>query len=316
MKRYFGFLLAFAVAWWAPNAIAAPGTLYVANGGGNSVLTFAIPTGGPSNVLIPNGTGGLQNTRGITFGPGGDLFVTSQGTTGAGEVLRYNSSTGAFLGVFATTADTDPFGLRFGPDGSLYVANILSNSVSRFSSSGTLLGTFVPGGSGGLFAPRDLIFNSEGDLLVSSLSGSVLRYSGSTGAFEGVFAANVDPRGLTFGPGGDLFVASFGTNDVRRFNGVTGANEGTFASGGGLLGPVGLAFGPDGDLYVSAFTNGEVLRYSPTGAFVDIFESGGGLSSPRLMAVAAIPEPNELLLLTAGIAALAIFARRRRPARC
>ena len=40
-------------------------------------------------------------------------------------------------------------------------------------------------------------------------------------------------------------------------------------------------FGPDGHLYVSSNNSGEVKRYHGiTGAFMDTFASGGGLSFP------------------------------------
>lgn len=96
------------------------------------------------------------------------------------------------------------------------------------------------------------------------------------------------PTSATFGPGGDLFVASFETDQVLRFDGATGAYEGIFVTAnlGGLNGPdAGTKFGPDGFLYVPSFFNDRVLRYDHTGAFVDTFIPfrEGGLRQPRDM---------------------------------
>ncbi len=78
-----------------------------------------------------------------------------------------------------------------------------------------------------------MTFGPDHDLYVSSrISGQVLRYSGSSGAFLEVFATpgGNGPQGLTFGPGGDLFVANSSTDLVVRFDGTTGAALGAFAT--------------------------------------------------------------------------------------
>jgi hypothetical protein len=50
---------------------------------------------------------------------GGDLFVSSVGTD---SVLRYNGTTGAFVGTFTGAPAAFPEGVIFGPDGNLYVS--------------------------------------------------------------------------------------------------------------------------------------------------------------------------------------------------
>ena len=93
-----------------------------------------------------------------------------------------------------------------------------------------------------------------------------------------------NPKDLTVGPDGNLYVASAGTNSVLKYNASTGQFLSTFvASGsGGLQTPFGVAFGPDGDLYVSSQSN-SILHYKgSTGAFVGTFVASGvgGLDSP------------------------------------
>jgi IPTL-CTERM motif len=65
----------------------------------------------------------------------------------------------------------------------------------------------------------------------------VLRYNGTTGAFLNAFVAAGSgglsaPIGLVFGPDGNLYVASRGTNQVLRYNGTTGAFLNAFVAGG------------------------------------------------------------------------------------
>lgn len=136
-------------------------------------------------------------------------------------------------------------------------------------------------------------FGSDGNLYVSSsLTDSVLRYNGQTGAFIDTFATEEkgsEPDGLSFGPDGNLYIANFRTNNILRYNGKTGAFIDTFvpSGSGGLNGPVKPIFGTDGNLYVSGLNSNNILRYDgKTGAFIDTFipAGRGGLNGAGFLA--------------------------------
>ena len=99
------------------------------------------------------------------------------------------------------------------------------NSIIQFDDHGNLLGDFVAPGAGGL----------------------------------------TDPQGITFGPDGDLFVASHtgipGTNAVLRFDGLTGDFVEVFASLPDMVWPAEINF-RNGHLYVSDFSFGATGRVS------------------------------------------------------
>jgi len=124
----------------------------------------------------------------------------------------------------------------------------------------------------------------------------VLSFDLKTGAFNERFskphlsytAAGINddglnqPFGLIYDPGGNLLVASYGTDSVRRYDGRTGVFIDTFACGHHLVQPRNIVYGPDGNLYVTS-GNHRVLRFDgKTGSFIDTFvaPSSGGLNDP------------------------------------
>jgi DNA-binding beta-propeller fold protein YncE len=276
---------------------ASSSDLLVGSFNTNEVLRYDGHTGAFLAAFVTAGSGGLSGTGFLTFGPDSNLYV---GRSFTKEILRYDGRTGAFLGVFIPAGSGGlggPLGLVFGSDGNLYVADAPQNGILRYNGqTGAFLGVFVPTGSGGLLAPDGIIFGPDGNLYACSANHQILRYDGNTGAFLGVFASGDSffrPGGLVFGPDGNLYVTSIlFTNKILRFDGHTGTLLGVFAT---FDAPgVGLVFGPDGNLYVGNVTSNQVLRFDASGAFLDVFASGGGLSGPTRHSLA----PRQLTALS------------------
>jgi len=84
-----------------------------------------------------------------------DLLVSSNLTN---EVLRYEETTGGFLGVFASGSGlSGPSGLVFGPDNNLYVGSLNTNDVLRYDgTTGAFIDVFTSGG--GLDLPTFITF--------------------------------------------------------------------------------------------------------------------------------------------------------------
>ena len=141
---------------------------------------------------------------------------------------------------------------------------------------------------------------SAQNLFVSSTNTkSVLEYDGETAAFERKFARGgglIEPEGLEFGPGGDLYVASR-SNEILRYDGEKGNFKGVFASHEFLVDPAGIAFcGPDNDLYVASGLSedgqegNQILRFDGgTGAFETVVDpaNAAGLSDPEAVVCGA-----------------------------
>src|SRR5205823_12407504 len=87
----------------------------------------------------------------------------------------------------------------------------------------------------------------------------------------------VDPVSMTYGPDGNLYVASSATQSITRYGGQSGVFIDTFIpnQSGGLGTAYDMTFGPDGNLYVADRYKG-VLRYNgSTGAFLGIWGASG-----------------------------------------
>jgi sugar lactone lactonase YvrE len=81
----------------------AAGNLYVSSSSGDKVAKFQGPLGASPGTLIGDfiatAYGGIDNPQGIAFGPDG-LFYVANAVPGAGKILRYNATTGAFVDEF------------------------------------------------------------------------------------------------------------------------------------------------------------------------------------------------------------------------
>jgi len=309
-------------------------TLLVASVATNAILYYdssGAPTGTVARGISTPTDGGMAMT------PAGDLIVASVNDN---DLAQFDGSNGGVVRKFFDACPTSlaaPFDVAVGPDGNVYTTCTGSDAVHRFTPTGTPLGFFVSGGSGGLVYPRGLAFGPNGNLFVTSgFTGEVLQYDGTTGVFVNVFVDSggngggaMDPYGMTFHQGA-LFVASYYFDDVKRFNATTGEFVSTFVTSGsgGLSGPTAVEFGPDGNLYVTSYDDDAIRRYSgTTGAFLSTFvtSGSGGLDGPidfGFPAASQGPPPVPALsqiglsvLIATFVLAGARRARRGAPAR-
>lgn len=187
---------------------------------------------------FPTGSAGLAFASGVTVGPDGNIYVSSQGT---GQILFYSGITGAPLtqpapgstmGVFATLVDATspmpgPSHLLFGPDGHLYVSDFNSTRVRKFN-----------GTTGAVMPDAGTAFTQAG--------------------------------GLAFGPDGDLYIGDFsGANVIRMHNGIPQIFVAPQA--GGLFTPTSLLFTAKGELLVVDVYGNQVLKYDSNGQPVPRF---------------------------------------------
>lgn len=79
------------------------GSFYITTETGNAVQKRNALNGVNQGNFVAAGSGGLQTPIGMAFGGDGFLYVTSSNH----KILKYNATTGAFVGVFADNTTSD-----------------------------------------------------------------------------------------------------------------------------------------------------------------------------------------------------------------
>ncbi|MBW4471328.1 MAG: PEP-CTERM sorting domain-containing protein [Stenomitos rutilans HA7619-LM2] len=311
--------------------IGPDGNVYVSSGGDSGLNLFNAAYPQDSAVLrysltgeflgVAASGGGLTRPYGNAFGPDGSLYVSSFRTN---EILRYDSISGAFLGVFASDNNgglgslnglNGPNGLLFGPDGSLYVttegtANDAKGDLAFAYASQVL--RYSPEQVSGLAPTTTPSVFADQPALLSETPGFI------------------SLLGLALSPTEDsLYVSDFAAG-VRQYDlegnllSVLSTNyTGTIPSSN-FIGSLTFGSGANSDdLYVIGFdyTNanlGSVLAYAGAQGSADTFSgdlfTSGGLIRPIgvVATTAAVPEPSTVAGLLLGLGGLGLARLRQR----
>jgi sugar lactone lactonase YvrE len=185
----------------------------------------------PSKSASPVATLPTPKPSGSSESPNPDGTLRGVVSTLAGGSKGYSDGKGI------TAAFDGISGLALGPDGNLYVADSGNNVIRKVSPDGvvtTVAGRGVGYANGkGIDAkfngPSDLAFGPDGNIYVSdtlnncirrmSTSGDVTTLAGTLSAGfkdSGPYAVFTTPKGLAFGPDGNLYVADSGNNAIRK----------------------------------------------------------------------------------------------------
>jgi DNA-binding beta-propeller fold protein YncE len=280
-------------------AVAADGTVYVADAGDAQRLRAISPAGVVSTVA-----GGAA---GFTDGPG--------------SAARFST----------------PSGLAIGVDGTVYVADTGNHAIRRVSPEGvvtTLAGDGVPGHRDGAGAqarfngPLGVAVHPDGRVLVADTyndrirviapDGAVSTLAGDTspGLLDGPAAeARFDtPSGVAVDLLGHVLVADTGNDVIRAIDpaGVVSTRTGPFEAGLGR--PIGLAVSAAGEIYITD-ERGRIVEVAADGSARVLAGSSAGFRDGtghearfRRPAGVAVAGPEHLVVADAGNALIRVLA--------
>jgi len=210
-----------------------PGGNILVSGRGNSAVLMYDKFSGSFINSFTNGYA-LDNPTKITFGPDGNLYVSQWGTANQ-KVVRFNGTTGNFVSEFTQSLNL-PLGHTWDSEGNLYVACYGSRDVRKFDTSGNFISIFTE--SGYLQGPANLWFdNNENLFVVDWITGSVVQFNASSGAFIRIFVSGLqNAEGYSFGPDSNLYICDWSQNNIKKYA-PNGSFLGIFTNQGNLLAP-------------------------------------------------------------------------------
>lgn len=219
------------------------------------------------------------------------IYVVDQG---ANTIRKYDSASGAYLGLFASTGLSEPTSLAFDSAGNLFVANYGNNSIVKFTPGGEYSVFASYQSDRNLLAPQGLVFDKAGNLYVANWFGNTIEKFTPQGVGS-LFARGLNyPADLAFDGAGNLYVANNGTSTVLKFT-PQGLSS-VFATSPGWYDPQGLAFDCAGNLYVANVNSHDIQKVTPQGV-ASVFASG--LTAPLSL---AFDGAGNLFVVSEGVA--------------
>ena len=205
---------------------------------------------------------GAPNSAAI--GPDGNLYVSDDD---ANNIKIYDPATSALIRTIGTSGAGDgqlsePSGIAFSTNGTLYIADSGNNRIEEFSSAGAYIGQFGSYGSGnGQFDyPIDVAVDDSGDVYVADRWNSRIEKFDRNGTYISQFGA-------------------VGSGD-GQFNGLSA-----------------IAFDSHGDLYATDSYNYRIEKFDRNGTYISQFGTqsnicdgttdDGSFCSPTIMAIDA-----------------------------
>jgi sugar lactone lactonase YvrE len=237
---------------------------------GGNIWTKGLNDGRFTGDGGPASGASLNNPAGLAVGADGVLYIADKGNrrvrrvgrNGVITTLAGGGKPADKLGDGGPAMDAAlcfPERIALGPDGSLYIADVMNHRIRRVTPAGTIT---TAAGSGPAAQMGDAFFSGDGGPAIEARLSS--------------------PQGVAVGPDGTLYLADSDNRRVRhvRPDGTIvtiaggGVGDGGPALEASLEGPQGIALAPDGGLYVADTWNHRIRKVDPLGTITTVAGDG------------------------------------------
>ncbi|HXR96979.1 MAG TPA: hypothetical protein VN709_03965 [Terriglobales bacterium] len=286
----------------APLILAAPAAIMArvperALSGQVEMATDDGAVAGPNLVVAVQIADNLHPVCNPALDPEGNIWATLSGTRGQKTPVSIYRIDANYTVSAWSSALTNPSGLAFDREGTLFASSRHDGAVYRLAANGT-----ATLHAGGLGIATGIAFDSAGDLYVGDRSGTIFKIDAQRSTF--VFATlepSVAAYHLAFGPDNYLYVSGPTTSSFDAIWRISPSGEvSTFFRGLGR--PQGIAFDANGDLYAVASHAGRcgVIRITPAGVAECVLSGHSlvGLAFAPALAPAPAAPGSSLILAT------------------
>lgn len=271
MKSHIQSIIAMALAFQLGSTAISRADLYITYG--STKLGLFTDAG----VFVRDFATDLSNPQGVAVDSAGNVFVSDFGN----KRIRMYDKFGNFVRDVMNNSysgGSTPFGLSLDSSGNLYASVVLGNApiinqLLKWNPAGTnqvlAYGNYGPTYEG-------LFYDAPNDRLLTTLQANVIQsFDGTTLANTAGGGLSANARGLTVGPGGNIYAADLGGVIWQTLPDLSGAS---FASNpGGNLTDVKFF---NGEFYVADNTGGTIKRYDTSWNLL----GSAAVSSPAYLA--------------------------------
>jgi len=212
--------------------------------------------------------------------------------SGSNERVIITSESGTFITSFGGEGEGDgefrwANGIDVDKNGNIYVADVRSNRVQKFTSNGIFITSYgSPELSSGMFySPNGIAVNDKHVYVTQiyyvsriqkfDLFGSFIKL---WGLYEPVNYQFDDPQLVSLDPNGNVFIVEKNNHLVKKFN-----SEGTYLLTWGTLGselgqfesPVGITINDSGQVYVADTGNNRIQKFTNNGGYLGSWGTEG-----------------------------------------
>ncbi|HEY1922433.1 MAG TPA: hypothetical protein VGG44_06680, partial [Tepidisphaeraceae bacterium] len=299
-------------------SVDAAGDMAIADFAG---AVYWIPAGSPAGTKPTSIGSGFAKPAATAFDANGNLYVADFTNNNIVEIPNVGGTLAPASQVtlipatatFAGKALSEPSGLGFGPDGTLYIADFGNSRLVSWNPNNGQSAIPVTG----LKSPWGVAVDSANDIFIADTGNGNVLVTWASGATSTLAPAGVTkPWGVAVDPSGSLLVSDKATGNIVRV-----PNEsGTLTVADSLLveknpdSALGIALDALGDLYTSDATGQAVYAIQRTAAAIDfgtivdgnasapvtVYVESAGNEAATLATPAITAPANALFTLAAG----------------